>query len=158
MMTYGNRMPTSDAATAGVATGRHRTNDRLPSSDGSGCGPLVTADAVQFRVRDAEHELDGVRLEVDWILGDVDPEFAWSDGYWSLLLPRPDAWRLEYQLTFRRGREHTWTTDPGNPRTVPNPFGEKSEIRFPEYHEPGWLVTEPAGPLRRVDTPAGRLD
>jgi enterochelin esterase family protein len=28
-----------------------------------------------------------VRLEVDWILGDVDPEFGWQDGCWTLLLP-----------------------------------------------------------------------
>ena len=59
---------------------------------------------MEFRVPDAEHELDGVRLEVDWILGDIDPEFRWADGGWSLRIPRPDAWRLEYQLTLRRRR------------------------------------------------------
>ena len=52
----------------------------------------------------------------------------------------------------------TGPADPGNPRRVANPFGEKSEIRFPDYREPNWLLTEPAGPLRSVQTPAGRLD
>ena len=41
---------------------------------------------------------------------------------------------------------------------MPNPFGEKSEIRFPDYREPDWLLTEPAGPLRGLETKAGRLD
>lgn len=91
------------------------------------------------------------------MLGDVDPEFEWKDGRWSLQLPRPQAWRLEYQLTLRRGTDYEWTADPGNPRRVPNPFGEKSEIRFPDYHEPGWLLTQPEGPLRTIETKAGRL-
>ena len=122
-------------------------------------GPVVTADAVVFRLPDPEHELDGVRLEVDWILGDIDPEFRWADG----LLVAAD----------RRGRTPGgWNTSspsaaaglpvdqpiPGNPRRVPNPFGDKSEIRFPDYREPNWLLTAPAGPVRTVETPAGRLD
>jgi enterochelin esterase family protein len=47
--------------------------------------------------------------------------------------------------------------DPGNPLRVRNPFGVKSEIRFPDYREPGWLLTDVAGPLRRVGTAKGRL-
>ena len=168
-MTYGNRMPIPEAVTAATSTGRHaaiETADDLAVSqpaalgmaDGSGgAGPVVTDDSVEFRFPDADHELDGVRLEVDWILGDIDPEFSWADGEWTLRIPRPDAWRLEYQLTLRRGDHYQWTTDPGNPRRVGNPFGDKSEIRFPDYREPNWLLTEPTGPLRWVDTPAGRL-
>ena len=87
------------------------------------------------------------------MLGDVDPEFAWVDGGWSLTLPRPDAWRLEYQLTVRRGEDTMWTTDPGNPRRVPNPFGEKSEIRFPGLPGADWLLTAPDGPLRERRDP-----
>lgn len=133
---------------------RHR---RLDPDDLDTVGPLVGADGVRFRVADAEHALDGIRLEVDWMLGDVDPEFAWSDGEWTLDLPRPAAWRLEYQLTVRRQGDTVWTTDPGNPRRVPNPFGEKSEIRFPDYREPGWLLTPEAGPITEIQTPGGRL-
>jgi len=120
-------------------------------------GPEVTEDEVIFRLPDAGHDFDGVRLEVDWALGGVDPEFAWTAGTWSLRLPRPDAWRLEYQLTIRRGGDYHWTSDPGNPRRVPNPFGAKSEIRFPDYREPAWLMTPMAGPVRTVQTSAGRL-
>jgi enterochelin esterase-like enzyme len=149
-MTYGDRMPTPEAVAA--PSGRHA--DDTPDS----WGPIVSADAVLFRFPDPLRELDGVRLEVDWILGEVDPEFSWADGRWSLPLPRPDAWRLEYQLTLRRGTHYEWTTDPGNPRRVPNPFGEKSEVRFPDYREPGWLLTEPDGPLREIETKAGRLE
>ena len=120
-------------------------------------GPVVTADHVEFRFPDPDRQLDGVRLEVDWVLGDVDPEFDWSAGAWWLRIPRPDAWRLEYQLTTRVGTNYTWTCDPANLLQVANPFGEKSEIRFPEYRQPNWLLTRPAGPLRSVSTPKGKL-
>lgn len=137
---------------AALSTGRH--SDEGPEAG----GPVVGDDSVEFRFPDIEHELDGVRLEVDWILGDIDPEFRWTNGRWLLKIPRPDAWRLEYQLTLRRGEDHQWIADPGNPRRVGNPFGDKSEIRFPDYREPNWLLTEPVGPLRWVETPAGRLE
>jgi enterochelin esterase family protein len=150
-MTYGDRMPTPEAPPAPPDGGDRKTSE-------GASGPVVTADSVEFRVSDRDHEFDGVRLEVDWGLGNTDPEFSWSSGRWSLLLPRPAAWRLEYQLTLRRGAEYHWTTDPGNPRRVPNPFGDKSEIRFPDYREPKWLLTVPNGPLRSIDTPAGRLE
>jgi enterochelin esterase-like enzyme len=135
-------------------SGRHRRS----TEDPVGAGPLVTADSLELRVADPAQEWDGVRFEVDWMLGDIDPEFRWSNGTWSLSIPRPAAWRLEYQLTLRKGENYHWTTDPGNPRRVGNPFGEKSEIRFPDYREPSWLLTRPAGPLRWVPTESGRLD
>ena len=160
-MTYGDQVPTPEAAPAAAPTGRHRAADPDSPMDGllqdayDPGGPIVTADDVVFRLPDPEHQLDGVRLEVDWILGDIDPEFTWDDGLWSLWIARPDAWRLEYQLTLRRQGDTTWTSDPGNPRRVPNPFGDKSEIRFPDYREPNWLLTAPAGSLRTVTTSAG---
>jgi len=138
---------------APTPAGRRATPVDAPAAG----GPEITDDEVVFRLPDAGHDYDGVRLEVYWVLGGVDPEFAWSAGTWSLRLPRPDAWRLEYQLTIRRGGDYGWTTDPGNPRRVPNPFGEKSEIRFPDYREPAWLMTPMAGPVRTVQTSAGRL-
>ncbi len=145
-MTYGNRM-----------SARHRRPDDDGPADPES-GPVVGSDGVRFRVPDADHALDGVRLEVDWMLGDTDPEFGRSDGGWALELPRPAAWRLEYQFTVRRDGDSVWTTDPGNPRHVPNPFGEKSEIRFPDYREPAWLLTPAAGPVAEIVTPGGRLD
>ena len=151
-MTYRDQMPRPEVATPGG----DRHGERAQPGEVAG-GPVVTWERVEFRFPDADKELDGVRLEVDWILGDIDPEFGWADGWWTSPVPRPDAWRLEYQLTLRRGDHTTWTVDPGNPRRVRNPFGEKSEIRFPDYREPYWLLTPAVGALRSVDTPAGRL-
>ena len=161
-MTYGDQMPTIKAAgqvepLAAPASGRHRRKTEEPA-DASPVGPVVSDKSLELRVPDPRHEWDGVRFEVDWMLGDVDPEFGWSNGTWSLPMQRPAAWRLEYQLTQRKGKDYHWTTDPGNPRRVANPFGEKSEIRFPDYREPNWLLTRPAGPLRWIETKAGRLD
>jgi len=159
-------MPRSDAAepvaTRPDAVAEHRPAARTGRPPATGLppeqsGPDVTADGVVFHLPDANHDYDGVRLEVDWLLGDVDPEFVWAAGDWSLHLPRPAAWRLEYQLTIRRGGDYHWTPDPGNPRRVANPFGEKSEIRFPDYREPAWLMTPATGPVRTVEIPAGRL-
>jgi len=164
-MTYGDRMPTPEVAITAATTERINPGHGRAGADAAQAddarttdGPIVTADGVEFRIPDVDHRFDGVRLEVDWILGAVDPEFSWADGVWTLRMPRPDAWRLEYQLTVRRGTDYLWTADPGNPLRVPNPFGEKSEIRFPDYREPGWLLTAPEGPLCRVATPKGRLD
>lgn len=124
----------------------------------AGAGPLVADDEVVFRYPDPQGVLDGVRLEVDWVLDGVDPELQRDAGGWFLRLPRPPAWRLEYQFTARRGGHTEWHTDPGNPRRVPNPFGEKSELRFPDYVPPAWLTTRDRGAVRSVATPAGRLD
>lgn len=88
----------------------------------------------------------GVRLELDFDPG-IDPEFTLVGDRWVLELPRPAVDRLEYQFTVRRGEHTDWVTDPGNPRRVANPFGDKSEIVFPGYRSPGWLGTEPTGTL-----------
>ena len=133
-----------------------RDRSAAPDPSARHSGPVVSADGVVFHLPDPDRELDGVRLEVDWILG-TDPEFQRTGGGWVLRLARPDAWRLEYQLTIRRGNDTIWTADPGNPRRVPNPFGDKSEIRFPDYREPAWLLTSVHGVTRRIPTPAGRL-
>jgi len=134
---------------------RHRRP--AESDDPAATGPLVCTDRVRFRVADPDHALDGVRLEVDWMIGDADRAFTRSGDGWTLELPRPAAWRLEYQFTVRRDGETVWVTDPDNPRRVPNPFGDKSEIRFPDYREPSWLLTPATGPITEIDTPAGRL-
>ncbi|ACV79594.1 Enterochelin esterase-like protein [Nakamurella multipartita DSM 44233] len=149
-MTYGDRM-----------SARHRRPDDSdpsdPGADPTRTGPVVGPDGVVLRVGDPEHLLDGVRLEVDWMLGEQNREFSWADGRWTLELSRPAAWRIEYQLTLRRDGDTVWTPDPDNPRRVPNPFGDKSEIRFPEYREPNWLLTPADGPVTEIRTPNGRL-
>lgn len=117
----------------------------------------VTSAGVDFRVPGTSG-VRGIRLEVDFPLGDTDPEFARSPaGDWSMHLPRPAVDRLEYQFTVRSGSITEWTTDPGNPATVPNPFGDKSELRFPEYREPSWLDSPMTGGTQSIQTPAGAL-
>ena len=44
-------------------------------------------------------------------------------------------------------------TDPTNPRSVPGPFGSRSEILFPDYREPGWLTAPSDGEYRQVTVP-----
>ncbi len=99
----------------------------------------------------------GIRLETDWDLGATDPEFARRDHHWVLHLPRPAVDRFEYRFSVRSDGGTTWITDPANPRTVPDPFGDKSEIRFPEYREPSWFAGLESGGLHTIDVDRGEL-
>ena len=117
---------------------------------------VVTGGGVDFVLADAWGR-SGVRLEVDWALGSTNPEFRPTEGFWRLHLPRPAADRIEYQFTVRSNDGTTWITDPGNPVTVPNPFGDKSEIKFPEYRPPAWLGGPESGHLQTLTTPQGDL-
>ncbi len=144
-LTYGDPMPWDPAPRA--ADG--------PASGAAGA-TAVTSDHVDFVVPDTAGTT-GVRLEVDWDLGAVDPELCRHNGRWALRLPRPPVDRFEYRFTVRSARETKWITDPGNPATVPNPFGDKSEIRFPEYRRPRWLCGPEGGALQSIPTHTGEL-
>ena len=63
---------------------------------------------------------------------------------WRGRLPRPELDRLEYvfELVHRNGSTHL-VLDPANPLRARGPFGEKSEVRWPEYREPAWLAADP---------------
>ena len=153
-MTYGDRSADTRGAGAAPSQAEHRPAPTRRSVGAGGHRRRGGVPGARPRAR-ARRRAPRGRLDP----GDVDPEFTLGRRRLvAATCPRPDAWRLEYQLTLRRGGDYEWTTDPGNPRRVPNPFGEKSEIRFPDYREPNWLLTAPAGPLREVETPAGRLD
>ena len=128
-------------------------------------GTVVSADGVDFFLADVLADgpaVAGVRLELDFSIDPVDPEFEHGDDGWSLHLPRPAVDRLEYQFTVRTGRDGAgdtrWLPDPGNPVRVPNPFGDKSEILFPGYRPPAWLGTPDTGTVRRLPVPRGELD
>ncbi len=123
--------------------------------------PIVQADAVEFGFPSSPG-VWGVRLEVDFPLPGTDPDFAESAEGWSLHLPRPAVDRMEYQFTVRHGDVINWITDPANPETVPNPFGQKSVVRFPGYTPPPWLGEgalrhAPVFAAQPIDTPAGKL-
>jgi enterochelin esterase-like enzyme len=123
---------------------------------------VVFAEGADFFLADAPG-VTGVRLELDFSIEPVDPEFVPIQGGWSLHLPRPAVDRLEYQFTVRAddgtgGVDTSWIPDPGNPSRVPNPFGDKSEILFPGYRPPAWLGTPDTGTLSPVACPPGELD
>lgn len=127
----------------------------------------MSPDAVDFFLADAylaaavevdPAEVTGIRLELDFSVDPTDPEFVRERDGWALLLPRPAVDRLEYQFTVRTRTDTRWTADPGNPALVPNPFGDKAEIRFPGYRPPGWLAATDTGRLRPLSTARGELD
>ncbi|SDP22836.1 enterochelin esterase [Nakamurella panacisegetis] len=119
-------------------------------------GTVISSNGVDFRLPDTGG-VEGVRLEVDFPLGPTDLEFRRSGGEWALHLPRPAVDRLEYRLTLRSAGGTAWTRDPENPAHVANPFGDRSEIRFPEYRPPVWVSRPESGTRLRVGTQAGGL-
>ena len=121
-------------------------------------GPVVSATGVRLHIPARVAKLDGVRLELDWSL-DLDHEFV-SDGAggWQLDIPRPLVHRMEYKLVLRSGDNESVDLDPTNPLRVPGPFGDKSEIRFPDYREPNWLTTPLDGTTVEVEDVPKSLD
>ncbi len=116
--------------------------------------PEVTDDAVSWHLPKVLAP-GGVRLEVDWGL-DQAADFVADGDWWTYLLERPAADRLEYRLELRGG--DGLVPDPTNPHVVPNPFGDRSEIRFPSYAPPAWLATSATGDARPIVLDAGPLE
>ncbi len=121
--------------------------------------PLVTNDSVRWLLPagSIDSAATGIDLDVDWTISSPTAFNPDATGGWTLQLPRPLAHRFEYQLLIHRpaGDEHI--TDPTNPRTVPGPFGDKSEILFPDYQPPAWLGIEAHGSTVQITDPAGPL-
>ncbi|MTD17337.1 esterase [Nakamurella sp. YIM 132087] len=112
-------------------------------------GTVTTAGptAVRFAL-DAVPLARRVRLDLDLDLA-TDLDLRRVDGCWRLDLPRPAVDRLEYRFEIETADGTGSLVDPGNPDRIPGPFGDRSEIRFPEYRAPAWLDT-PAGPEPRT--------
>jgi enterochelin esterase family protein len=109
----------------------------------------VTDRAIRFTFPDPERELRGVRLYQEVVRPRRGPEFTYdSDGrQWVCDFPRPEADRLEYLIELEHpDGERSLTTDPGNPRVAPGPFGDKSVVEMPGYRPPAWTVAETANP------------
>jgi enterochelin esterase family protein len=91
-----------------------------------------------LRVDDPEQRYAAVRLWSDLPLRERD--FRRDDGAWVLRLPPMQLERLEYLLEVRC---HDGTTevmlDPGNPRSAPGAFGDKSVAVGMGYRPPAWL-------------------
>lgn len=122
-------------------------------------GPIVEEDAATFRLPDEEPVLRGVRLVPALSLPDARLEFGWSHGWWTLRLPRPPVWRLEYRLLLQHAEGDEEVCDPGNERTAPGAFGDKSVLEFPDYRAPGWLAADKVeGEWTDLTVPARALD
>lgn len=121
--------------------------------------PEVTSDSVSWRLPAgaADKAATGIELDVDWTVSSPTAFTADGSGGWTLQLPRSLAHRFEYKLVVHgpAGDEHI--TDPTNPRTVPGPFGDKSEIVFPDYRPPAWLGTTVHGSTDDITDPSGSL-
>lgn len=125
-------------------------------------GPAVTAGGVTFRYPDPEHRLAGVRLSQEVRVPGDQLDFAPTDGGWSLTLPRPTTWRMEYRIELRHdigdGVPTEEVCDPANPLRVPGAFGEKSVLEFPDYRRPAWLdAATVAGGETRILVPSRYL-
>lgn len=112
--------------------------------------PLVTAQ--DFSLCIPAHLLGhpaAVRVVADVPLAVT--ELVAHDGCWTVTCPRPGVDRLEYQMQrFGGSTADTEIPDPSNPRVLPNPFGDRSELRFPDYRAPGWLTRPITGRVRQV--------
>jgi enterochelin esterase family protein len=91
---------------------------------------------VLLRLPDPDARYSAVRLTSDLPAQD----FARHNGEWRLEFDRADVARLEYQLEVELDDGGTESLlDPGNPKTAPGAFGDKSVLLLPSYEPPAWL-------------------
>src|SRR4051794_12837250 len=107
-------------------------------SSGTDDGPVVDDDGVRFVLRDRYRRLAGVRLVQELgLTGELSftRERLRPADQWSLRIPRPPVARMEYLFEIEDDNGNRSTiTDPGNSERAPGAFGDKSVVRFPEYH------------------------
>lgn len=115
----------------------------------AGSGPLVGDDTITFRVHDPERTYAAVGLMQDLRRPrDWTPLQRDAANVWSVEFPRLAVDRMEYQFkgVFGEDAGDEVFCDPGNPLRVPGAFGDKSEVRMPDYAAPAWLSgNQPAG-------------
>src|SRR5690349_6648021 len=117
------------------------------------------AHEMRFAFADPARELAGVRLQQR--IG-LPTEFRYTDDAhaWTLVAPRPPAWRVEYQFELEHpdGARET-VNDPANPNRVGGAFGDKSVLECPDYTPPAWLDAPAAeGTWRDLAIAAPSLD
>jgi enterochelin esterase-like enzyme len=109
--------------------------------DGIGCD----AEEMRFRFADPGRSLAGVRLQQRIGLRPTEFHFDPHQHAWTLVAPRPRAWRVEYQLELVHPDGGVETVnDPDNPRRVGGAFGDKSVLECPDYAPPAWLTAPTA--------------
>jgi len=116
----------------------------------------VDGDDVVVRYADPEHTAERVGVWAHLRLGDT--TMARVAGGWEVRLTDLPVDRLEYLLDV----DGRLQPDPGNPHTVPGPFGDHSWVALPAYQQPAWLDLD-AVPGERMPstisrTAVGRID
>lgn len=98
---------------------------------------------VVLRLDDPDSRYTAVRLASDLPLSHEQRSFARNGTGWVLEVELPDVLRLEYKLEVDHpdgGTEHI--LDPGNDKTAPGAFGDKSVLELAGYEAPAWLEAE----------------
>jgi enterochelin esterase family protein len=109
---------------------------------------------VHFALPDPDREHEHVQLGQELVRPRPGPEFEWADGAWHLDFARPEVDRMEYLI----GIDGDFGPDPGNPRRVAGPFGDKSVVEWPDYVAPAWLDSiADAGPVEQFEIRCRRL-
>jgi len=122
-------------------------------------GPSWDAGTITFQFPDPDHELAGVRLVRDTGRRPIRADFTYDGQAWRLMMPPPDAWRMEYRLELQHENGNIeLICDPANPLRVGGAFGERSVLLRSDYAEPQWLhAATAAGAWREMAIPAPRL-
>jgi enterochelin esterase-like enzyme len=121
----------------------------------------VTDQRLLFSFADPQRAYARVALDCDdAVVGRR--RFRRTTNGWSLSIPRPALWRVEYRLllTAHDGSVEV-VCDPSNPERVRTAFGERSVVLLPGYMRPSWLDADvPAGEtmaLSHEDAAVGEL-
>jgi len=106
--------------------------------------PFVRDSQLVFSLDDSTGSLARVALDCDDAITGR-RRFRRTSAGWTLTLPRPPLWRVEYRL-LQTGHDGSVEVvcDPANPERVRTAFGERSVALLPGYRPPAWLDHEGA--------------
>jgi len=108
---------------------------------------------VRLKLADPDERYTAVRLHSD--LAALDYERAGAE--WTLDLGGAPVTRLEYELELvHADGASERVLDPGNPRTAPGAFGDKSVLLLDGYEQPGWIGEPGVGAAERELVVPGR--
>jgi enterochelin esterase family protein len=114
--------------------------------------PFVRDSKLVFSLDDPTGSFARVALDCDDAIAGR-RRFRRTTAGWTLTIPRPPLWRVEYRLllTGHDGSVEV-VCDPANPERVRTAFGERSVALLPGYRPPAWLGQErAAAPVTRLE-------
>jgi enterochelin esterase family protein len=121
--------------------------------------PMTDPAGVTFIFRG---EADAVYLR-QWVYGlnsSVPLKREADTDLWYVFLEIPGGSRIEYKFDVVRHGHGEWMTDPLNPLTAEDPFGQNSVCRAHGYRRPGWTLPDTgarAGTLESIEVDSRRL-